>query len=596
MLFFDIETNGIEDWNNLTDLNKLFVISAFDTDHNRMVSCSEPERIKKLLDYMSKCDLIVGHNIIGFDLPALKKLYGFTHPNVLDTVVLSRCIYPDIRESDFKEQGFPKDLIGRHSLKAWGYRLGILKDSHGETETWTELTPEMISYCEQDVNVTKALYNHLLHNKPSEQMVNLEHSFAKLMRQQEANGFPFDEDKAEKLCSVLTSERVKLKTELQEMFGPSKVEMKSHWFVDKAGNKYPTKKAALEVGVKAADLSKGDKKTKEIPFNPNSRDQIAERLLADGWKPDAYEGKRPAINEAVLKTIGTPTALKLCDYLLVSKRLGQISEGQQAWLKLVKNGRLHGRVNTNGAVSGRCTHNNPNVAQVPASRAPYGKECRELFTAPKGKVLVGADASGLELRCLGHYLHSWDKGQYCQEILNGDIHTANQKAAGLETRDQAKTFIYAFLYGAGDAKIGAIVGGNSADGKRLKASFFQKIPAVKKLVMAVQRNVEITKHLKGLDGRILPCRSSHSALNLLLQSAGAVIMKQSLIEFSKRAKKPYELHGNIHDEVQFSCDKEHADELGQAFCDSIEQAGKVLRFRCPLAGEYSVGKNWAETH
>jgi len=596
MIFFDIETNAITDWDKLSDLKEMFVISAFDVDKNRMISCSTPDRIEKLLDYMSKADAICGHNVIGFDLPALKKLYGFTHKRVIDTMIMSRCIFADIRESDFKRKDFPKELVGRHSLKSWGYRLGVMKDTHGETETWEKLTPEMITYCEQDVNVTKTLFYHLMKNDPSKQMLNLEHKFAALIKEQETNGFPFDEKKAEKLCAVLTSERVKIKTEMQDMFPPTIQKMKTYWYVDKKGNKYATKRAAVEAGLKPNQVEKGEQKTREIPFNPNSRDQIAERLIADGWKPEAYEGKRPAINEAVLKTIGTPVALKLCEYLMVSKRLGQLSEGQQAWLKLSKDERIHGSVNTNGAVSGRCTHNHPNVAQVPASRAPYGKECRELFTAPKGKVLVGADASGLELRCLAHYLWKWDDGAYAKEILEGDIHTANQNAAGLDNRDQAKTFIYAFLYGAGDAKIGSIVGGSRADGKRLKTSFFEKIPAIKKLVTAVERNVQLNKSLRGLDGRILACRSPHSAVNLLLQSAGAVIMKQALVEFAKLAQHPYELHGNIHDEVQFSCDKEHADDLGQAFCDGIKEAGKILEFRCPLDGEYSIGKNWAETH
>jgi len=263
---------------------------------------------------------------------------------------------------------------------------------------------------------------------------------------------------------------------------------------------------------------------------------------------------------------------------------------------MLKNGRIHGRVNTNGAVSGRCTHNRPNMAQVPASRAPYGKECRELFTAPKGKVLVGADASGLELRCLAHYLWRWDNGAYAKKILEGDIHTENQQAAGLETRDQAKTFIYAFLYGAGDGKIGEIVRGTNRDGRRLKDSFFERMPAIKRLVLAVEKSVKNHNLLKGLDGRWLPCRSAHSALNLLLQSAGAVIMKQALICFAEDAQQPYELHGNIHDEVQFSCDMEHADELGSLFCSSLDKAGEMLGFRCQLDGEYKIGNNWSETH
>ena len=486
--------------------------------------------------------------------------------------------------------------IKSHSLKAWGQRLGVHKDSHGETEDWSQWSPELEAYCVQDVVVTKKLYEFLMKREPSQQMLDLEHQFAMEMRRQEYNGFTFDVERAEKLVADLMITRQKLHQEFQEMFPPNIEVLKSHWWTNGMGDNFPTKKSMIEIGYKPNQIFKGDPKQKEIPFNPNSRDQICEHLMKRGWKPKAYEGKRPAINEGVLKDIGTPEALKLCEYLLLTKRLGQIAEGNQAWLKLERNGVLHGRVNTNGTVSGRCSHNNPNVAQVPAVRAPYGKECRSLFTAPKGKVLVGCDASGLELRCLAHYLSTWDNGEYGKLILEGDIHTHNQKAAGLETRDQAKSFIYSTIYGAGDAKIGKIIGGTSKDGKRLKDKFKHSIPAYQKLWDAVANKVETSNTLIGLDGRKLPCRSSHSALNLLLQSAGAVIMKQALVEFLRIAKQPFVLHANIHDEVQFSCDEEHADDLGEAFVQAIKDAGTTLKFKCPLDGEYNIGNNWAETH
>lgn len=596
MIFFDLETNGIEDWHRLSDLTDVWCLCAFDTNTQTMHTAEGDDEIEALLPLFAKADYVVGHNSIGFDYPVLKKRYGFKHPNVLDTLVMARCIYPDIKEWDFKRKDMPNDLIGRHSLEAWGNRIGCHKMDYGKTTDWSECSEDMMEYCRQDVVVTRELYGYLMRKQPSPQMIKLEHRFASLMRTQEYNGFPFDEQAAEDLCLLLTAKRVELKETLQETFPPQLIEMKTHYWNTPDGKEWKTKKAATAAGHKLTDIKKGRNKVKTIPFNPNSRDQIAEHLMANGWKPTEYEGKRPAINETVLKEIGTPEADKLCEYLLITKRLGQISEGKQAWLKLVKNGRIHGQVNTNGAVSGRCTHNNPNVAQVPASRAPYGKECRELFTSPKGKVLVGADASGLELRCLAHYLWAWDKGAYAKEILEGDIHTANQKAAGLETRDQAKTFIYAFLYGAGDAKIGSIVGGSRAQGRQLKDSFMQKTPAIKRLVQAVQRKLTIAPALTGLDGRLLPCRSAHSALNLLLQSAGAVIMKQALVDFASVAQHPYELHGNIHDEVQFSCDQDHAEILGDTFCRSLKTAGKKLGFRCPLDGEYSVGKDWSQTH
>jgi len=596
-LIFDIETNGITQWATLSDLETVHCLSILDASNGEMTSYNSlNDDIGYGLDKLAEADTIVGHNIIGFDVPALNKLYDFRHHNLVDTLILARCIAPDVRNDDFKRVDFDKTLWGSHSLKAWGTRINVLKGDYGESTDWSQWSQEMQNYCEQDVRVTNALYNWLMSKKPAEQMVALEHQFAIQMRKQEYNGFPFDTKKATQLMETLMLERCDIETDLQKVFPPIVEETKSFQWQNRNGDPFPTKKAMIEVGYKPNECFKGERKTKSIPFNPNSRDQISTRLMERGWKPGSYDGKRPAINEGVLKEINTEESLKLLQFLTISKRLGQLLEGNQAWIKLVKDERIHGGVNTNGAISGRCTHQSPNVAQVPSVRSPYGGECRELFTAPKGKVLVGCDASGLELRCLAHYLYPWDSGSYATTILEGDIHTANQKAAGLETRDQAKTFIYATLYGAGDAKIGSIVGGKAQDGKRLKANFKKNLPAYSKLVSAVEAKVTSTGSLRGLDGRMLPCRSPHSALNLLLQSAGAVIMKQALVNFVFSATKNYTLHANVHDEVQFSCAAEDSELLGELFVKAIRQAGEDLYFKCPLDGEYKVGNNWKETH
>jgi DNA polymerase-1 len=612
ILFFDIETNGIDHWQTKKGLKDLHCLSVYNPDTKEMKSFSSSAlNIQEGLDLLSSADYIVGHNSIKFDAPCLEKLFGFKHKGVLDTMVMAMCIFPDAKNDDYNREGFPKELIGRNSLEAWGHRIGEYKGNFGKTTDWSTWSQEMQDYCEQDVLVTYKLFKYLTGKSPSRQMLYLEHDFAKLMAIQENNGWPFSIKKAEELTANLMAARGVLQQQLQEVFPPTVEEMKSSmgWTVGTTQGTLsaPTKKE-LGILIKAegyktsavASLLKGsiklDNKKKEVLFNPNSRDQIAERLMELGWKPTAFEGKRPAINESVLREINLPQADLLCEYLLLAKRLGQVAEGKQAWLTLALDGRIHGEVVTNGAVSGRCTHRNPNVAQVPAGRAPFGHECRSCFEAPEGKVLVGADAAGLELRCLAHYLYQWDKGAYAKTIVEGDIHTANQNAAGLSTRDEAKTFIYAFLYGAGDAKIGSIVGGSSREGKKLKADFMRRMPAIGKLNEVVQQHVKKSNTLKGLDGRILPCRSPHSALNLLLQSAGAVVMKQALVIFSMKAAQPYELHGNIHDEVQFSCLPEHAEELGKTFVYCLKLAGEKLNFRCPLDGEFKIGNNWAETH
>ena len=348
--------------------------------------------------------------------------------------------------------------------------------------------------------------------------------------------------------------------------------------------------------VETGRVSKLGKPLKDIvtPFNPGSRKQIAERLIEKGWKPQKHTEKGSVIvDEAVLETLDFPEAKTLARYMMLQKRIGQI----ESWLDAIKpDGRVHGKVITNGAVTGRMTHHSPNMAQVPNSGSPYGHECRELWTVEKGNALVGIDASGLELRMLAHYMND---NEYTNEVVSGDIHTANQKAAGLETRNQAKTFIYAFLYGAGAAKIGSVVGGSAKEGQRLIDSFLRNTPKLKALREKVSRIYLEKGKLPGLDGRQLLVRSEHSALNTLLQGAGAIVMKQALVILDKKLKKlkvNYKFVANVHDEWQIEVPQTFAEQVGRLGVEAIEEAGQVLDMRCPLTGEFKCGNNWKETH
>ena len=613
-LFFDIETNALEDFTNLTDLHTVHCLSVYDPMTPKMVTFAG-DSIHRGLTALAEADRIVGHNVIKFDIPALKKLYGFSPPlvKVVDTLVMSRCIFSDLRNEDFGRNNFDPKLVGSHSLKAWGHRMGkATKLTYGEEDgAFDHYNEEMKKYCERDCIVTQLLYDYLLKQEPSSVMMSIEHWFAFIISQQERHGFSFDLDKADRLTAKLTSIRAELKDELQQMVAPKVEEMKSPagWTVE--GYTAPTK-AKLKLILKDAGLKqslvndavKTGNKQKTTLFNPGSRQQIAAALADLGYElPVEQDATTPKVDEGVLKKIDHPIAAKLLDYLLVQKRLGQLAEGEQAWLKLAKNGRIHGSVNTNGAVTGRCTHSNPNVAQVPACRVPYGEECRDLFGAGSGMKLVGCDASGLELRMLAHYLAFYDRGEYGKIVTEGDIHTANQQAAGLETRDQAKTFIYAFLYGAGDAKIGDIVGGTARDGQMLKRKFLSNLPALNRLQQDIKRKVEHGGVLSGLDGRLLRIRSSHAALNMLLQSAGAVCMKVALIQLYHALGKSKWQHGreyafvaNIHDEFQAEVIPQHAEDFGKLAVKAIRVAGKELKLNVQLDGEYKVGTTWAETH
>ena len=617
-LFFDIETNKINDWATLSDVHTCHCLSIYDPMLPKMLTF-HGESIERGLLMLSQAERIVGHNVIDFDIPALKKLYGFSPPlvNVLDTLVLSRCTFPDLRNDDWSRNNFDKELVGSHSLKAWGHRMGsATKLTYGEDDDAFEVyDEEMRKYCERDVIVTQLLYDHLFKQNPSPQMIAIEHWFKFIISQQERHGFKLDMDKADYLTAKLMGIRAKLTTDLQTQWKPTKVEMKSAagWTLttDQATYEGKTKndiklklKEAGEVQALVKNAVKTGNAVKEIPFNPGSRKQIAERLMALGYElPTENDGKTYKVDEAVLKGIDHPIAADLLSFLLVQKRLGQLAEGQQAWLKLQKNGVIHGRVNTNGAVTGRCTHSTPNVAQVPSVRADYGKECRELFTVRKGYKLVGCDASGLELRMLAHYMAFYDRGEYAKIVTEGDVHTVNQKAAGLETRDQAKTFIYALLYGAGDEMIGNIAGGNARLGQQLKRKFFSSLPALARLQEDVQRKTKAGGELKGLDGRILPVRSSHAALNMLLQSAGAVCMKVALIQLFHKLNQLKWQHGreysfvaNVHDEFQAEVVPDKAQTFGVLAVEAIAAAGRQLKMNVQLDGEFKIGNNWAETH
>lgn len=578
MIIFDIETNGL-----LDDLDRVHCLVLKDTSTNKVETYTD--NIQDGLKRLEQADCIVGHNIIKFDLPALKKVYDFNYKGKLrDTLVLTRLIWSDIKEQDFQTKDFPTKLIGRHSLQAWGVRLGNTKGDY--TGSWEQFNDEMLSYCIQDVHVTDSLWKKICEKNYSEESIELEHKLAEIIYQQECNGFKFNTTKAQRLYSDLAAKRESLKQDLKNSFPDWEVRTP---FVPKVNNK----KLGYRKGIPT-------EKVQVIEFNPSSRDHVANRLInLRGWKPKQYtnDGK-PKVDEDVLKSLPYPESKVLVEYYTIEKRIGQLAEGRQAWLKLVKNNRIYGSVNTNGAVTGRATHSHPNVGQVPATSVPYGKECRELFTVDDENVLVGIDVSGLELRCLAHFMSRYDNGTYTKEVLDGDIHTANQKAAGLDTRAQAKTFIYALVYGCGAAKMGEILGKDVKAGKKIISDFMKRTPALKRLIEDVQQKA--TKgYIKGLDGRQLKIRSAHKALNTLLQSSGALICKQWIIdvhELIHQHNLDCKQVAWVHDEIQIETRKENADELGRLAKQAIRNSEKKFNFRCELDCEYRVGKNWSQTH
>jgi hypothetical protein len=675
---FDIESDGLLD--RITKVHVMH-ITEFETglkfkflQHN----------IEEGLELLENADMVVAHNGLGFDIPALFKLYPKFQLNgkIRDSLVMTRVMFSHQKELDFRlhERGvIPAKFIGKHSLDSWGYRIGKYKGDYAakkEAEAkvlgltdedeildyvWGTYTEELDEYCANDVEVTVELWEMLLAQEYPEFPVIFEHEFADYCVRQEANGFPFNREAALVLEDELRTGKEKIVAECGTNF-PSRMEAVSQttygklreeynavdW--DKIDNidledmvyemlaNYPQDKPTVNITIprktlKYKDPARGDR-TAGCPFtpvyykefNPGSRQQVASRLMEQGWEPQDFTEKgNIKIDDIILKNAAEqfPIATTLADYFSVNKTLGQLADGDNGWLKLVTDSdRIHHYVNPCGAVTGRCTHAKPNLGQVPSLTmiddhtakmgrdGGWGYECRSLFHVKPPFRMMGSDLKGIELRCLAHYMAEFDDGEYGDILLNGDIHTVNMNAAGLETRAQAKTFIYATLYGAGPAKIGSIVlpFGSEAEqtriGKELLERFLRNMPALKKLMKQL-KNEARRGFINGIDGRRLYIRAQHAALNTLLQNAGAMIAKKWVLLYEQYMEDQGYLHSwdgdfammaFVHDEIQVAVLAEIMAESESLARQAALDAGDFFKFKIKTEADTKSGLNWAETH
>ena len=597
-LIFDLESDGLYD-----DATQVYCIVCHDIVLNKTYKYG-PQNINKALEHLLSADVLIGHNIMFYDIPLLTKLHNIIfNCKVIDTLVCTRLIWPKetLLELDYSAmRHVPPRLKGSASLKAWGYRLS---DQKIDFKDFSHYTEEMLEYCVQDVNVTNKLLLHIIKQNYPQPSLSIEHEFAYYINKQIRAGVPFDIDAALDLVDVLRTKQKRLEGELKEIFPPIKY---SEWFTPKVNN---TKRGYIK------DVP--FEKIRYEEFNPGSRQQIVERLQRKyGWTPKRTTDKgNPVLDDDVLEQLPFPEAKQLAEYMLVKKRLGQLADGKGAWLKMVNNdtGRMHGNVITNGCITARCAHKSPNLGQVVASYSPYGKECRSLFHAPYDWDQLGIDAKGLEIRTLAGYLALWDDGEYASLVVNPevDIHTYNQEKFDVPTRDIAKRLLYAMLYGCGAAKAGTIIDPKEKNEEKLRVlgrnaidGFLEGVPALRKLKDQVEETISTRGYLIGLDKRSLYCRSAFKGLNVLLQSAGAIIMKQVVINVNRNIKKNLGLeYGQdwfqmlmIHDEIQIACNPKHTAAINEEALNAFPEAQQFFGFKCKIEGDSKVGSNWADTH
>ena len=547
MLTLDIETDSKQ--------SVIWCCCCEDVNTGEMYTFTSPDGLQELID---SHDLIIGHNIISFDAYWLRMLWNIKimPSKAKDTLMMSRLLDPTLQ--------------GGHSLRAWGERLGENKLDFEDYDGG--LSEEMVLYCQKDVRVTTALFRTLTDSfkewKDARQSIALEHQTAIEMAKQERNGFKLDVPQAEILYAQLSDRMSVIEEQMQDVFQPI---VEERWS-EKTGKRL---------------------KDKVTVFNPGSRKQIAQRLQQLGWKPQKHTEKGSVVvDETTLEDVQIPEAALIAEYLMIQKRVGLLD----SWLKHAHpdTGRVHGGVISNGAVTGRMTHHSPNLGQVPSVNKPYGVECRSLWTVDSGNQLVGTDLSGIELRCLAHYMQDDD---WTEELLNGDIHQKNADAAGI-TRPQAKTLIYATLYGAGPAKIGSIVGGGAREGSEILQRFYDNTPALSRLMEKVRKYAE-KGYVPGLDGRRIIVRSEHAALNSLLQGCGAIIAKQWCVEAHKAIKQnklDVRQVAFVHDEIQMEASTQDAEQIASIMVEAARQSGRTLGFRCPVDAEAKIGNNWYDTH
>lgn len=682
---FDIEADNL--LHAVTKVHCLVIICCETGD----LYSFDGDAIPDGLALLDTAETIYAHNGVFYDIPTLHKIYGWVPKAIVrDTMLWAQFLFSDLKNYDARVYGDDSEYeiaFGSHSLENWGLRLGCPKSEY--TGGWDVYTPEMLSYCKQDVRVCERLRQHLQsQNRTKEFAIAGEHQFAAIMQRQEQRGVRFDTDKAIKLADKLQAEMDLIEAEIVKDIPPTVTEMKTpqHYVVvwpDSTTETFLTKGMAdaerKRRGIKPKDCSitPGPMRQSVTQFNIGSRDQVRTLLydkhkwvsssLTDGGEkllgtcdPLELAKNYGKLSEEVLRDCPFPIGQRLADYYLTQKISSFLrgKDEQSGWLNLVKDGRIHGRIMTIGCSTMRCSHSRPNTANIPhvnldKEKRPllgiagrYGVECRELFMATEGYQMVGGDLSAIELVCLAERLYFLDGGAYANVVLNGDVHQVNADAIGKYasysiSRKNVKGVGFAWAYGAGDRKLGSLAIAFSEQAmqefqerrmmylnhpSRIKCKVWSSATKTRrnatpdeaaltdvggKIRLSLENGVEGLKELldrlkeaskKGylnVLGRQVPLRSSHSALNTLLQSTAAIVMKKWVCltdEYCKRDSIEWHPLLCVHDELDSECRPEFTEAYKANCLAAMGDAGKALGFRVPVTGNVLVGSNWFEVH
>jgi len=609
----DLETDGL-----LDKVTCVWCIVCKDWDTGE-IHTWDPDNLGDFAEYAANVHQWIGHNFVAFDLRVLKKIMGIRiKPNrVTDTLLVSRLQMQSRK--------------GGHSLKAWGETLGFPKVEH---EDWTQYTPGMMQRCITDVEITYRVAKYLKSEGGrfgSEQASKIEHLTTHYLEDQHDLGFALDVPKAHQLFAMFNSKAQGLHTLITSAVhdrpyhaGGITPKYRKDGVLSKVGIKF--------LGDEYTDVSGPFTRVKWEEFNLDSPKQKVRRLNP-WWSPiirtTGYRNLQKKLrdkeitkemfdiraefmwklNDENLATISddAPQEFKeVGEYAMLSSRYKEVG----GWLDaLGYDNRVHGDCLSIGAITHRMSHRGPNMANIPGSASPYGDVCRSCFTVGNSDthILLGCDADGIQLRILAHYMNDAD---YTQEVVNGDIHIKNLESMGIDKgiwnddkqqwsgRDIAKTFIYAWLLGAGDEKVGLIIGGSTVDGRRVKDAFLDDLPALARLKGRATKAARLGR-MAGLDGRQIEIKSAHYALSCYLQGAESCIMKYAMLLWHMWVRKrglDARMVAVVHDEFQVEVLKEQADEVGSLIVKAIIRAGEHFNLNCPLDASYTTGLTWAETH